>query len=256
MSRGSAGRNAETDTLGLIESEFLAWPDGEASHRFKHAITQEVCYQQIPFQQRRPSFVSQVRSRSEEALQRIQQSTKTSLFADPRAAKRKLTVVGEVRCGDLLAAIAQMVTGTFRRVGSDYLLTSDLMGLGTRKVKFDQWEADIRAYQNQMSKDWYQQISKGSVLREVKTSARDPYQPSAQMDEYLAKEFPGLRDVSPSLIDDGIRGIVDRFNHEYSSQPTSTDGIRAENYFELQFCVTKRRRRLRTRRQPRTLQHL
>lgn len=174
----------------------------------------------------------------DEALLAIQQTTRVSLFADPRVAKRKLTVAGDVRAGDLLAAIAQMVTGTFRRVGSDYLLTSDLMGLGTRKVKFDQWEADVRNYQNQMSKDWYEQISKGVVLREVKTSPRDPYQPSAQMNEYLSKDFPGRRDIiSGSLIDDGIRGIVDRFNHEYSSQPTSTDGIRAENYLSYNFAL-------------------
>ncbi len=173
-----------------------------------------------------------------QAITSLGQTGKVALFTDPRVARRPLTVEGEVRAGDLLASIAQMVTGTFRKVGPDYVLTSDLLGLGTRKTTFDQWEADIRQQQQEMSGEWLDKVRLTTLTKLVKTSPQDPYQPSDRMQEYLSKSFPGRRDPIPSdLIDDGIRHIVDRFNVEYSSQPVTTNGIVAESEVSFHFVL-------------------
>ncbi|MBS1725446.1 MAG: hypothetical protein JST51_01905 [Armatimonadetes bacterium] len=171
----------------------------------------------------------------QDALASIGQVVHLTIYSDPRVAKRSMTMVGgKARAGDLLAAIAQMVTGTYRRVGSLYVLTSDLMGLGTRKARFDQWEAELRDYQYKMSDEWGAAVGKSSLLKAAKSSPRDPYQPTKEMEEYLAK---GEGAIPPSLVDDGLRSMVAKFNEEYTVQPVKVDGARAHNALSYHFAL-------------------
>ena len=71
--------------------------------------------------------------------------TKCELYADPHYAARTLTVQGAAAAepaADLLQALCLCVTGTFRRVGPAYVLTDDLIGVGTRRKRLDDWEAE------------------------------------------------------------------------------------------------------------------
>lgn len=72
-------------------------------------------------------------------LQRITSATKRELIPDTRVASLKIwCAAGErpVRAGELLEALALSVTGTFRKVGSAFVLTDDLVGIGTRLAQW------------------------------------------------------------------------------------------------------------------------
>ncbi len=76
---------------------------------------------------------------------RIGQKTGLELYADPHYAARTLTVQGAAAtepAADLLRALCLCVTGTFRKVGPAYVLTDDLMGVGTRRKHLEDWEGE------------------------------------------------------------------------------------------------------------------
>ena len=68
--------------------------------------------------------------------------TKLELYVDPHYAARTLTVQGMATepAADLLQALCVCVTGTFRKVGPAYVLTDDLIGVGTRRKRLSDWE--------------------------------------------------------------------------------------------------------------------
>lgn len=171
----------------------------------------------------------------------IRRSSGVSIIPDVRVAQRRVSLLGsDVRVGDLLPAMAMMVTGTYRRVGPDFVLTSDLIGLGTRKLRFDQWEADIRAEVEKMTPDWYKQIEKSQALTLAQTSPYDLIQPTRKLNEYLEKSNSpqGFRTPMPDdLIDSNVRDFVGRFNAMYKSQPVSTKGIVANSQLNYNFTM-------------------
>ena len=74
--------------------------------------------------------------------------THVELYADPHYAGKPLTLVagaGAAPAGDLLRALAFCVTGTFRRVGPAFVLTDDLIGVGTRRQIWREFEDDADA---------------------------------------------------------------------------------------------------------------
>jgi hypothetical protein len=76
----------------------------------------------------------------------IAEDTGVEVYADPRIGLLKVTIVGSktATAGSLLEAIALCVTGTYRAVGSAYVLTDDLFGAGTRRLIWDDFDDDIR----------------------------------------------------------------------------------------------------------------
>lgn len=63
-------------------------------------------------------------------------ATQLELYADERYGGRPVSIFGaneKARAGDLLRALAYSVTGTYRKVGATYVLTDDLIGIGTRR---------------------------------------------------------------------------------------------------------------------------
>lgn len=74
---------------------------------------------------------------------RISLQTKSELYADPHYAARTMQVIGAAKAasaGDLLRALCVCVTGTFRKVGTAYVLTDDLAGVGTRRKVLQDWQ--------------------------------------------------------------------------------------------------------------------
>ena len=68
-------------------------------------------------------------------ITRIGLATKAELYCDKRMEKFHVSMspaAGTARAGDILKCIALAVTGTYRRVGSAFVLTNDVMGLGTK----------------------------------------------------------------------------------------------------------------------------
>ena len=108
-------------------------------------------------------------------MERIRAVTRVEIYADRRYADLPLYLRGEsARAGDLLKAICQAVTGTYRKVGTAYVLTDDREGLGTRHALQQQWawlgsalRADLReSIQNNLRKDAEKPTEVGCGRRE------------------------------------------------------------------------------------------
>ena len=68
-------------------------------------------------------------------IMRIGLATKTELYCDKRMEKFRISMspaAGTARAGDILKCLALAVTGTYRRVGPAFILTNDLIGMGTK----------------------------------------------------------------------------------------------------------------------------
>lgn len=77
-------------------------------------------------------------------LERIKTATGISVLrADRRVSGSSVVTVGSMaRAGDLLKALCLSISGAFRKVGNLYLLTDDMVGLGTRYALLEQWRQE------------------------------------------------------------------------------------------------------------------
>ncbi|MGC4043971.1 MAG: hypothetical protein QM758_09255 [Armatimonas sp.] len=80
----------------------------------------------------------------EDLLEQIKTTTGVSVLrADRRVLRSPVVTVGSTaRAGDLLKALCLSVSGAFRKVGELYLLTDDVVGLGTRYTLLEQWRQE------------------------------------------------------------------------------------------------------------------
>ena len=84
----------------------------------------------------------------DDLIKRVAQATHQEMFADGRVAKLPVVARGRAaKAGDLLQGLCLAVTGTFRRVGSAYVLTDDLEGIGSRRARLADWALDAQAQQ-------------------------------------------------------------------------------------------------------------
>ncbi len=90
----------------------------------------------------------------DDLVARIAARTHRELYADPHYAKRTLTLIGptpSAPASDLLGALALAVAGTYRQVGPAFVLTDDLIGVGTRRKRVSEWEDAARDSQSVLS---------------------------------------------------------------------------------------------------------
>jgi hypothetical protein len=92
----------------------------------------------------------------QDLISRIAAATHIEIIADLRVAQLPLFVRGDAaRAGDLLRALALAVTGTYRAVDSAYVLTGDLVGLGTRQWRAADWFRDV----DTRARQWGEEIT-------------------------------------------------------------------------------------------------
>ncbi|HLJ54706.1 MAG TPA: hypothetical protein VKT77_06665 [Chthonomonadaceae bacterium] len=80
-----------------------------------------------------------------ELIARVAAATKLEIYADRRFERRSLVLLGaprSLRAGDLLEALALCVSGAYRRVVGAVVLTDAVEGLGARRRKIEELEAD------------------------------------------------------------------------------------------------------------------
>ena len=86
-------------------------------------------------------------TRTAEALmERIASLTHREIYADPHYARRLLTLTGpapSASAADLLRALALASAGTYRKIGPAYVLTDDRAGVGTRRLRLQQWKEEV-----------------------------------------------------------------------------------------------------------------
>jgi len=79
-----------------------------------------------------------------ELVERVREATGLEIYADVRFARKRILLGEKARTAparDMLGALTLALTGTFRRVGSAYVLTDDLHGLGARKELWRRFQA-------------------------------------------------------------------------------------------------------------------
>jgi len=78
----------------------------------------------------------------------IAKATQIEIYADPHYETRTVGIYGSRRncsAADLLQALAFCVAGTYRRVGTAYVLSQDIAGTGTIRERWNLFEADGNA---------------------------------------------------------------------------------------------------------------
>lgn len=153
---GGGYSGAGDDTSGL---HYTVFDDAEANALSPHPSTPETLYGirllgEIPntlkaadLDYDAPAFRAAVplsRLKTVGALvAKISATTHVEIYADPHLANKTLTILGKSEsapASDLLRALALCVTGTYRAVGSAFVLTEDLVGAG---VVHQRW-ADVQ----------------------------------------------------------------------------------------------------------------
>jgi hypothetical protein len=171
-----------------------------------------------------------------EALQSAQEATGIELHADLRVADRKLESRGNsCRAGDLLKAIALTVTGTFRKVGPAFVLTSDLEGIGTRKLKFALWERSVDKEANRRSDEWKHAIQKSGHVSEIHFPTDSPFAPNEAMQTLFSQNS---FDMAPtSGMTSGVRAFLDEFNLNHPTQQIDTSKVRISTNVQYSFVL-------------------
>lgn len=110
--------------------------------------------------------------------------THTEMYADRRYERRALTVAGSpasAPAGDLLRALALCLAGTYRRVGPAYILTDDVVGLGTRRRILGEFQQDNAARRREPLQKVEDGLEANRTLRDLTLDAfGDPLIPTPE----------------------------------------------------------------------------
>ncbi len=111
-----------------------------------------------------------------ELLEEVGDAAHVEIFSDIRVSGLSVQTSGsKARAGDLLAALAMCVTGTYRKVDSAYVLTSDLVGIGARALKFAAWERSIQKELFRRQLTWEAQIAKSGTIDKIGFDQNDRF---------------------------------------------------------------------------------
>ncbi len=158
-------------------------------------------------------------------LKRIERSTGRELFADIRVANRMVVSKGgKAKAGDVLQAIAFCVTGTYRKVGSMYLLTSDLTGLGTRAVRIALWNGKLRKSIWEQESRWREKLAQSGAMSKVGFDSKDPLAPNDSVKNYLEANrqniYPMKFDFDFTKLPANAQDFLRKQNEMYESRYT------------------------------------
>jgi len=105
---------------------------------------------------------------------RVGSVTRTEMYADRRYEGRAVTVAGTAAsapAGDLLRALALCLAGTYRRVGPAYVLTDDVVGLGTRRRILGEFQQDNAARRREPLQKAEDNLEANRTLRDLTLDA-------------------------------------------------------------------------------------
>jgi hypothetical protein len=172
-------------------------------------------------------------------LKRIGRTTALEFHADFRVGDRKIVSYGQsAPISSLLKMIALSVTGTYRKVGSAFMLTSDLTGMGARKLVLAAYDQQLNSKLWNQEAAWRQQIYKSGHLGQIRFRADDRLQPG---DALMKKLDLGNRDaaakISASDLTDSLREFVQHQNEIYNTQQVTAEGATVESAYEFSYIL-------------------
>lgn len=175
-----------------------------------------------------------------ELLDRIANATGIELYADMRYAPMPMVETGtEASIADLLQAIALGVTGTYRRVGTAYVLTQDLVGIGAHKARIAVWEDDIEKVIEERTSLWKSVLAKMGRQNKIrfKSGAYDSLT-QAELKNIEANDRPNVYEnsyIDVSSASPAVRREVQEAANRFRGTKIDTQkvGVHSATYFEL-----------------------
>lgn len=180
-----------------------------------------------------------------QALLALGKATGLELHADIRVRDRALTgKLSGVPASALLKSIAMMVTGTYRKVGTAFVLTSDRVGLGARKIRYGLWSAEVQARNQEASDKFRRQLSAGKEMSKADFADDDLAPTDALRKTIDSNERPGgqstytrREDLTPAL-----RAELDATAKSYSLQKWDTSRVQLESNYSIGFTLPDHRK--------------
>jgi len=173
-------------------------------------------------------------------LSRIGSQVGLELHADFRVGDRPLASIGQsAPMSSVLRAVALAVTGTYRRVGTAYELTSDLIGLGTRKMKLAIVDDALNAKAFAEEQVWRHQIFLSGHLADFKFRIGDQNVPDDNLLQKVKQFDNGDREptLTTAEMSGALRSFIDRQNRMYRTQPVTFDGARVNSEYLFSFLL-------------------
>ncbi len=160
---------------------------------------------------------------------RIGNITHTELYADRRLETQTVTTTGtpSAPAADLLRALALCLTGTYRQVGPAYVLTDDVLGLGTRKQLWLEFERQADALRRVPVRE-----AQSLLAAKHPPAALSWFgSPLALTPEQRKQGNPGSVDVNLSLSlpdmtpaqQELVQRTAENWNREFKTQQTTLD---------------------------------
>ena len=174
-----------------------------------------------------------------ELLKRIGVATGLELYADLRVGDRKMMSIGRsAPISSVLRIIALSVTGTYRKVGSAYILTSDLVGIGTRKMKLAAYDEELNAKLWNEESEWRHQIYLSGHLSQIGFRADDQLLPGDSLAKKMDHGSPGRgTKISASDLSEGLKQFIQRENDICQTQQVTAEGATVQSAHAFSFIL-------------------
>lgn len=164
-------------------------------------------------------------------VQRLGDKVGLDIIAEMRIKDLPVKCFGaSAKVSEALQAICLGVTGTFRNVGGTYVLTSDLVGMGTRKLRLSVWQSEIHKEVWRRMSQWREQGKANGIFNKINFQQDDPVVPDSETKALLDKFEPanGHEAIDTGTLPHNLRAFLDRTNSRYSSQQVRTDRVSME----------------------------
>lgn len=165
-------------------------------------------------------------------------ATGLEIMVDFRVGERTVvTGGGEIRAAHLLQGLALAVTGTYRKVGSAYELTSDLVGMGARKYRIATWQRSLEAEANRRAVAWMAEIAAQPGFERV------TYDPSLGLSPEQAETISGahqggkMTEFAAASLPATLRALLNQWDVEYPTQPIRKDRVQLSPRYMGQFVL-------------------
>jgi hypothetical protein len=149
-----------------------------------------------------------------------------NVVADSRVADLPVVAYGDsVRSGDVLQALALAVTGTFRKVGETFLLTSDLEGIGAKRLKIETWKQDLQLLLRQRTDGWKRSIAEGGAAHLIGFPSDSPLPISDLMTQFMDHEYEndGSKTIPASQLPPQWQKILNEGTSRFAAGTMRTD---------------------------------
>ena len=112
-----------------------------------------------------------------------------SILADTRIAGLPVQTAGtQAKASEVLQALALGICGTYRKVGRHFVLTSDLEGLGAKRLKIAFYQRDLDFRAGQVEANWASEIATRNVLSDLSYRNAGRLAPNQAMAGFIASE--------------------------------------------------------------------